>query len=99
VEYQVVKCKDHGCILHASAPPLSRLASDATAMSDDATTLHESIKPHPMLKPCNTSLPRINFVNKGDARRSSSEYLQPEPTSKDDAHKWENNTLPCDHPT
>jgi hypothetical protein len=79
-------------------PPLSRLAIDATAMSDDASTLRKSTKPHPTPKPRSTSPPRIDFSDKGSAHHSATGSLQPDPISKDDAHKWENDAARR-HPT
>jgi hypothetical protein len=81
------------------APPLSRLSIDATATSEDASTLRESTKPHPTPKPRRTSPLRVDISDEGDAHRSATGSLQPEPTSKDDAHKWDNTAARCHHPT
>jgi hypothetical protein len=86
-----------GCSIEA--PPLSRIAIDATATSDDASTLRESTKPHATQKPRSTMPSRFDVSDKGDAHRSASGSLQPEPTFKDDVHKWLNDAARRHHLT
>jgi hypothetical protein len=80
-------------------PPLSKLAIETTVTSDDASTLLESTKPHPTPKPRSTLPPRVDVSVQGGAHHSTIGSLQPDPISKDDAHKWENNAARRHHPT
>jgi hypothetical protein len=49
------------------AKSLSRLAIDTTIAPDGATTLRESIKPHPTTRPRYATPPRLNAVGEEDA--------------------------------
>jgi hypothetical protein len=56
---------------------LSRLAINATMVPDGATTLCESINPHPTLRPHCTMPPRLDISDEEDANHSASRTLQP----------------------
>jgi hypothetical protein len=61
---------DHLAILRTDiCITLARSTVDPTMMADSATALRESIKSHPMLRPCYTMPPRLVVVDAIDGTR------------------------------